>query len=200
MIRPAPLLAAALAAATLLAPPPGASSSADPFASSSGAPPAGHGAALTFAPSAGPVTGLAALAAARRVTGARPEPAAPAVRSGIGSGAGLGAAELELESNDGTYLVTCRVVPADFEVGDLFGLEVLVRRADGEPVAADLAVDARMPEHGHGMNREPVVEARGEGRFEASNLMFHMPGYWELYLDLTRGAVTERAQAPLELE
>ena len=107
---------------------------------------------------------------------------------------------LEVESNDGTYLVSYRIVPEDFEVGDLFGVEVEVRRADGEPVTASLAVDARMPEHGHGMNREPLVEAGGEGRFSATNLMFHMPGYWELYLDLTRGAVTERAQAPLELE
>lgn len=136
-----------------------------------------------------------------------------ALAAGALVGAGLGArgagsaapAWAEVTSNDGTYVVRYRVAPEDFEVGDLFGLTVDVRRADGAPLAASLAVDARMPEHGHGMNREPIVGGRadgeaGGGRFEAENLLFHMPGYWEVYLDLTRGAVTERAQFSIDLE
>lgn len=106
----------------------------------------------------------------------------------------------ELTSHDGTYVVRCRIEPEDFEVGDMFELRVEVRRADGEALDAQLAVDARMPEHGHGMNREPII-ARGDGGgFTAENLLFHMPGYWEVYLDLTRGAVTERTQFSLDLE
>lgn len=222
MMRPTPLLvAAALFAALLLAPLPGAAPSAGAVAVSArsiGARPASTsthasasaGAGFVLEPAGAGVRLASAPAlrsrAARATSGGAaaaspgPGPVAPGVHPGTGSAAGPGLVALELESHDGTYTVTCRIVPEDFEVGDLFGLELEVRRADGEPVTATLAVDARMPEHGHGMNREPIVEARGGGRFEASNLMFHMPGYWELYLDLTRGAVTERAQAPLELE
>ena len=57
-----------------------------------------------------------------------------------------------------------------------------------------------MPEHGHGMNRVPRIEAKGGGRFRAEGLLFHMPGKWELYFDVTRGALTERAQADVHLE
>jgi len=106
----------------------------------------------------------------------------------------------EVTSNDGTYLLRYQILPEDFEVGDLFEMRVEVQRADGAPVSETLTVDARMPEHGHGMNREPVVERAPEGDFEAQNLLFHMPGYWEVYLDLTRGAVTERAQFSMDLE
>jgi hypothetical protein len=57
-----------------------------------------------------------------------------------------------------------------------------------------------MPEHGHGMNRVPKIEAKEGGRFRAEGLLFHMPGRWELYFDVTRGALTERAQTDVHLE
>ena len=76
--------------------------------------------------------------------------------------------------------------------------------APGSPDAPrgdiELSVDAAMPEHGHGMNRVPSVAALGDGRFRAEGLLFHMPGRWEIYFDVTRGAITERAQADVELE
>ena len=57
-----------------------------------------------------------------------------------------------------------------------------------------------MPEHGHGMNRVPKVAPRPDGGFHAEGLLFHMPGRWELYFDVTQGAVTERAQTDVFLE
>jgi hypothetical protein len=63
-----------------------------------------------------------------------------------------------------------------------------------------LDVDARMPEHFHGMNRAPVITARPDGTFDVRGMLFHMSGYWELYFDVTRGGVTERAQVAVELE
>ena len=73
--------------------------------------------------------------------------------------------------------------------------------APGAPRAdVGLAVDAAMPEHGHGMNRVPKVAPRPDGGFHAEGLLFHMPGRWELYFDVTQGAVTERAQTDVVLE
>jgi len=103
-------------------------------------------------------------------------------------------------SNDGTYEVRWKNRSGEIELGQAFELEVNVRRADGGELEESLAFDARMPEHGHGMNREAAVKALGGGRFEVAGVFLHMPGYWELYFDLTRGALTERAQASLDLD
>lgn len=64
----------------------------------------------------------------------------------------------------------------------------------------ELSVDAGMPEHGHGMNRVPSLERRDDGGFDVDGMLFHMIGTWELYYDVTRGAITERAQETVELE
>jgi hypothetical protein len=114
-------------------------------------------------------------------------------------GAGLQDAS-ELSSNDGAYRVRYALVPAEPEVRELFELRVEVTRTDGALGELELAVDARMPEHGHGMNREPLVRTEAAGEFQVSNMLFHMPGLWELYFDVTEGALTERAQVSLELE
>jgi hypothetical protein len=62
-----------------------------------------------------------------------------------------------------------------------------------------LAVDASMPEHQHGMTRRPIVKRTENGGFRVEGLLFHMPGRWELYFDVTRAAITERAQVTMEL-
>jgi len=108
--------------------------------------------------------------------------------------------ETRVVSNDSTYAVTYSVLTEEVEMAELFSIRLRVERLDGEPGRPELAVDARMPEHGHGMNREPRVERLEDGSFEATNLLFHMPGYWEVYLDLTEGALTERAQFSIELD
>ncbi len=53
------------------------------------------------------------------------------------------------------------------------------------PVDAQLLrVDARMPEHRHGMNYRPSVQSLGQGRWRADGLLWHMSGRWELRLDV----------------
>lgn len=106
----------------------------------------------------------------------------------------------EVLSNDGTYRLRFEVEPERIPWGERFAIAVRAERTDGEPLAASLALDARMPEHVHGMNREPRVETTGDGSWRVENLLFHMPGYWEVYFDLTRGAVTERAQFSVEVD
>lgn len=105
-----------------------------------------------------------------------------------------------IESHDGSYRVRYRLQPEVIEFGELFSLELEAERIDGEAFDATLAVDARMPEHAHGMNREPQLEERGKGSYSVTNLFFHMPGYWEIYFDFTRGAITERAQFPVDVD
>jgi hypothetical protein len=53
-------------------------------------------------------------------------------------------------------------------------------------------VDAGMPEHRHGMNYRPSLQALGDGRWRADGLMFHMLGRWELVFEAEAGGRRER--------
>ena len=48
----------------------------------------------------------------------------------------------------------------------------------------NLRVDALMPAHQHGMNYNPSVTALDNNVFEVNGMLFHMPGEWELQVDL----------------
>lgn len=137
-----------------------------------------------------------------RTTGARP--ATP-------SSTPVGAADrpapppdaVTLTSNDGAYRVAYRPEPAPIPLNEPFRLSVWVTDAGGAaPVPGDLVlwVDAAMPHHQHGMNTQPSVRRLGDGRFDVDGMLFHMAGRWELYFDVTLGAITERAQTDVNLE
>jgi hypothetical protein len=105
-------------------------------------------------------------------------------------------------SNAGRYHVSVSA-PDPFPVNALFGLVATVEEGcdpPRRPVDVRLRVDAAMPEHRHGMNTEALVTPTGPGRFGVEGLLLHMPGRWELYFDVTDGAVTERAQLDFILE
>jgi len=64
-------------------------------------------------------------------------------------------------------------------VGAHFTVEIAAcTKSGGEP--KNVAIDAQMPEHRHGMNYRPEVKRIGPGRWRAEGLMFHMPGKWQL--------------------
>ncbi len=105
------------------------------------------------------------------------------------------------QSNNGHYTVRWRTIPAQIPLRDPFGLQVQVHdKATGQPSEAELKVSARMPHHAHGMNVEPTVTRTGAGTWEVQNMLFHMPGYWELYFDLRDSGRMERTQGEAMLE
>lgn len=83
-----------------------------------------------------------------------------------------------------------------------FSLEVRVVLREGDPGSegVELAVDATMPAHRHGMTTQPAVTPLGQGRFRVEGLLLHMPGEWVLFLDVTRRGITERVEVPVRLE
>lgn len=98
-------------------------------------------------------------------------------------------------SNDGAFRVTYIATPSPIPMNAPFELDVTIVTAsrNSRPVKIALEVDAIMPEHGHGMNVEPKVAGDG-GQFHVENLLFHMPGKWEVHFDITCDGVTSRAQ------
>jgi hypothetical protein len=91
----------------------------------------------------------------------------------------------------GEYLLAFRPDPLRIEVSEPFALVVNVCSRRGG-AAELLAVDANMPEHRHGMNYRATIVAKGDGRFRAEGLLFHMPGRWEISFDVRAGGESER--------
>ncbi|MFQ5500831.1 MAG: hypothetical protein ACE5EQ_00840 [Phycisphaerae bacterium] len=111
--------------------------------------------------------------------------------------------ESVITSNDGTYEVRFVSAPNPIPLNQPFTLDVSITpkstgRATGRNLS--LGVDAVMPDHQHGMNTQPRIQHRGGYRFHIDGMLFHMAGRWELYFDITEGAVTERAQIDIHLE
>jgi hypothetical protein len=98
------------------------------------------------------------------------------------------------------YVVAYRTLPSPVVAGEHFVVEFAVCPRDGAPAPDTVRVDASMPEHRHGMNYRPVVEAKGNGRYAAEGLMFHMSGRWEMTFDLATSAGTERLAGALHIE
>ncbi len=107
-----------------------------------------------------------------------------------------------LESMRGTYQVEYVTQPEVVGLNEPFSIEVLVRRSDGKQLDAslNLVVDARMPQHRHGMNRKPIKTKLAPGKYRVEGMLFHMPGSWELYFDISKAGRSERARAVVILD
>jgi len=103
-----------------------------------------------------------------------------------------------LESAD--VVVLFRTVPAPIEIGKHFAVEAHVCPTPPIGTAAGFMVDARMPEHRHGMNYRAHVSRRPDGIYVAEGLLFHMPGLWQLVFDVERGGRMERLMKDIDLE
>lgn len=83
------------------------------------------------------------------------------------------------------------MVPIDLPVaiGEPFEIEIALC---GESVER-VSVDATMPAHKHGMNYKPdVTEIEAGSRYTADGLFFHMPGQWQITIDIYGGSGGER--------
>jgi hypothetical protein len=98
------------------------------------------------------------------------------------------------------HALSFRAEPAPIPIGAHFSLEFRICAAPGMPMPEVVAVDARMPAHGHGMNYAPSLVRATDGRFRAEGLMFHMPGRWELMFDLKGAAGMDRLTAAVTVE
>ncbi len=104
-------------------------------------------------------------------------------------------------STDGAWDVAWKFDGGTPPLRDPFGMDVRVTAVKGgAPFEGTLRADAAMPQHGHGMNVAPTMKQVAPGTYRVDGMLFHMPGYWELYFDLAREGVMERAQGAVTLE
>ncbi len=64
---------------------------------------------------------------------------------------------------------------------------------DRDVVDADITIQPWMPEMGHGIDIEPVIEQKGGGLYHVSNLVLTMGGHWELRVGVTKAGVSDVA-------
>ena len=108
------------------------------------------------------------------------------------------------KTDGGTFEVAWEPVPDPIPLNAMFSVRLRVTEAaptsPSSPADLEIDVDAGMPGHGHGMNVKPRVTALEGGGFEARGFLFHMPGRWELTVKVKRGATTELARFPVDVE
>jgi YtkA-like len=105
-------------------------------------------------------------------------------------------------SNGGEFFLLISPPPDKWPSNELFTIDVrILNGSDRKSVAGDVSlnVDAAMPAHHHGMNTKPKVSRNPDGSFTARGMNLHMSGDWEVYFDVTRGGITERAQVAVTL-
>jgi hypothetical protein len=119
------------------------------------------------------------------------------------------AAPSDVSTTRGLYRLRWTPNPAPLPLNALFEVEVQLTDASGAPVdGATVRVDARMPEHGHGMATKPepdpgacAVGPEGApvcthpgGRYLTRGMKLHMPGKWVFTFDVTGPAGSDRAE------
>ncbi len=87
----------------------------------------------------------------------------------------------EKMTDGGSFMVAYSTMPGEVPLNEDFMVMVQLTDMDGNPVqATTVDVDANMPDHGHGMNVDPMIMDMGDGMWHADGMRFHMEGYWEL--------------------
>jgi hypothetical protein len=79
-----------------------------------------------------------------------------------------------------------RTVPRQIAVGEHFVVELAVcpRDSTAAPHGQRVSANAHMPEHRHGMNYRPQLQATAPGRYRSEGWLFHMPGRWEFVFEV----------------
>ncbi len=144
--------------------------------------------------------GLAACGGPPKAAAEEVKPEAPSepVRSGGPDLAGYAVAE----SLGGMFTAAWRPLEGAVPVNELFEIEVLLFEGRGREVplsGVGVQVSAWMPDHMHGMSRRPEATEVAPGRYRVRGVLLHMEGFWQLFVDVIRDGVSERAEFTLTL-
>lgn len=72
-----------------------------------------------------------------------------------------------ISAHNDIYTVTLSTEPEKVQVAKPFSAKIVVCRKDNEKFDGRLRLDAKMPEHGHGMNYLPVVRKLEDAIYHA---------------------------------
>jgi len=144
---------------------------------------------------------LAALGAFGCASSAGPGAEAPAAASAEDPTATsqLGADWRRATGEEGRFSLAWRPLGGELPRNREFDVEVVLRE-DGEPLAgARVGLRGWMPDHGHGLVRQPIVTDAGGGRYLVEGLLLHMRGTWQLFFDVRVGSARDVVAFEFEL-
>ena len=100
-------------------------------------------------------------------------------------------------TDGGTYFLEYETEPSPIPLSEDFTMRTRVTDASGRWIEdATVVVNALMPAHGHGMNTIPSTAYAGEGWYLTEGMLFHMPGDWQLIIDITADGAVETSTLP----
>ena len=106
-------------------------------------------------------------------------------------------------SRGGKYTIQWRPVGGEVPKNEHFELEVRLFKNVGDELVplpdARIAVSGWMPDHGHGMIRQPQALDQGDGTYLVRGMLFHMGGHWQLFFDVIEDGLSERTDFELDL-
>lgn len=108
----------------------------------------------------------------------------------------------EIVTRDGAFRVTWFPEDGRIPINEHFSVDVTLTRNDETrtPVeGASVTISCFMPEHGHGMLREPRSEEIGEGKYRVNGFLLHMDGYWTVSVNLLVDGLAATAEDELRL-
>jgi len=100
---------------------------------------------------------------------------------------------------DGATRVRWRSESGGTPANVLFSLELELLDGAQPVTGAQVGVSAFMPDHGHGMNYVPQTTELGAGLYRVDGMLLHMPGFWQLHVDVVRDGLASRATFDLNL-
>ena len=74
---------------------------------------------------------------------------------------------------------------------------IIHNKQDKDVTGAQIVVTPWMPSMDHGVMEKPVINEKGGGLYNVSNVVFSMTGAWELRLEITSGSTTDTAKISL---
>ena len=108
----------------------------------------------------------------------------------------------EIVTRDDAFRVTWYPAEGRVPINEHFAVDVTLVRNDRArtPVeGATVTISCFMPDHGHGMLREPRSEDLGDGKYRVNGFLLHMDGYWTVSVNLLVDGLAATAEDELRL-
>ncbi len=105
-------------------------------------------------------------------------------------------------SRAGTYLLKWRPVGGEVPKNKHFEIDLWLFKASDPPEpfgGAKIATRGWMPDHGHGMVRQPRSQSMGAGHYRIQGMLLHMGGFWQIFFDVVVDGQAESTQFDLTL-
>ena len=100
---------------------------------------------------------------------------------------------------DGAATMLYRIKSPPFAVAQHFAMQFRFCRGEQSLTVKRFELDALMPAHNHAMNYRARIDILDDGLIEASGLLFHMPGQWQVVVDVEYGGTAQQLKIDYQI-